>query len=101
MKRTLSALVVSGALLCTAALPAMAAEPAAGSQNKIYMFSAAQLYSLIYKRAAGIGLNASQFRKKQSLSGDTASQTDEQSAAFRRASAVMNEHPCAACLFNV
>ena len=34
MKRTLSALVVSGALLCAAALPAMAAEPAAGSQNE-------------------------------------------------------------------
>ena len=34
MKRTLSALVVSGALLCAAALPAMAAGPAAGSQNE-------------------------------------------------------------------
>ena len=34
MKRTLSALVVSGALLCAAVLPTMAAEPAAGSQNE-------------------------------------------------------------------
>ena len=34
MKRTLSALLVSGALLCAAVLPAVAAEPATGSQNE-------------------------------------------------------------------
>ena len=33
MKRTLSALLVSGALLCAAALPAMAAESAGAAQT--------------------------------------------------------------------